>query len=97
MLRCEGHISAPVQPRLRTAHFTLNGEVAPLRGNSSARLGADETTAPALSKTGLRKIGTHGVTGEVYLAQIGIPDEANFPIHHEPGFIFARRDILTIG
>ena len=64
---------------------------------SSACMRATATLTLALPKTGLWKNGAHDVTGEVYLADIGIPEAVYSRISLEPGPIFARQDILRIG
>lgn len=58
---------------------------------------ATATVTLALSKTGLWKNGAHAVTGELHLADIGVPDVAFAAVGVEPGPIFAKDELLRIG
>ena len=58
---------------------------------------AGATMTLGLPKTGLWKNEAHEVTGELYLADIGIPDAVYTRAGVEPGPIFAKTDLLRIG
>ncbi len=58
---------------------------------------ADATLALALPKTGLWTPGAHGVIGELYLADIGVPQEVYARLGLHVGPIFAREEIVRLG
>lgn len=58
---------------------------------------ADATLALALPKLGLWAPWAHRVTGERYLADIGIPEEVYRRLDLDVGPIFARQQMLRIG
>lgn len=58
---------------------------------------ADATLALGLPKRGVWAPWGHGVTGELYLADIGIPHELYARLGLDVGPIFARQHLLRIG
>lgn len=58
---------------------------------------ADATLTLALPKSGLWSPGAHRVTGELYLADIGVPEAIYTRLGLDVGPIFARHDLLRIG
>lgn len=58
---------------------------------------ADATLALALPKRGLWAPGTHAVSGERYLADIGVPEAVYRRLGLDIGPIFARQTLLRIG
>jgi NAD(P)H-hydrate epimerase len=58
---------------------------------------ADATLALALPKRGVWAPWGHGVTGELYLADIGIPYEVYARLGLDVGPIFARQSLLRVG
>ena len=58
---------------------------------------ADATLSLALPKTGLWAPWAHRVTGELYLADIGVPEALYGRLDLEVGPIFARQQLLRIG
>ncbi len=58
---------------------------------------ADATLALALPKTGLWAPGARGVSGELYLADIGVPEEVYARLGLHVGPIFAREEIVRVG
>ncbi|MGD9856616.1 MAG: NAD(P)H-hydrate epimerase [Thermomicrobiales bacterium] len=64
---------------------------------STSCIRATATLTLALPKSGLWKNGAHDVTGELYVADIGVPESAYARIGIAPGPIFARKEILRIG
>lgn len=60
-------------------------------------LHADATLALALPKQGVWMPWSHGVTGELYLADIGVPLEVYARLGLDVGPIFARQTLLRIG
>ncbi len=58
---------------------------------------AAATLALALPKVGQWVPWAHGVTGELYLADIGVPESLYRRLGFDVGPIFARQDLLRIG
>jgi len=58
---------------------------------------ATATLTLALPKMGLGKSGAHDVTGELYLADIAVPDAVFARLGIELGPLFAKDDLLRIG
>ncbi len=58
---------------------------------------ADATPALALPKAGLWAPGAHGVTGELLLADIGVPEEVYVRLGLQVGPIFGQKENVHVG
>lgn len=102
-------LDGPPRDRVAALIEAANAQTAPIvsldlpspRGPTGAVfdpcIHADATLALALPKLGLWAPWAHRVTGERYLADIGVPDEIYRRLTLDVGPIFARQHLLRIG